>query len=284
MATKKKVLSDQDYEEFNKMMAEYEASPTPAKIRFAHDDGSIWYEGMRGGHGDRDFVRHRLHYPAWPYSITLQCDALDRCGKVADDENSTLEDIIDAVNAEFEQVDDTAIEAALYFFMGSQFTLYEDCEEDALNCCEKALELFRELSKETPVVYLQYVVGTLDVMGVVELGLQKYDDAEKRFKEGLDICRRSMVEYSAIDWSYQTILAYQHLALVYEGKELPQKAKSFIEEGWRTFLSNEDAPIPTDYYKILVENVVRIYQACGEKDKAVAFWNENAESDQTYPS
>lgn len=47
MATKKKVLSDQDYEEFNKMMAEYEASHTPAKIRFAHDDGSIWYEGMR---------------------------------------------------------------------------------------------------------------------------------------------------------------------------------------------------------------------------------------------
>lgn len=72
--------------------------------------------------------------------------------------------------------------------------------------------------------------------------------------------------------------------MAYEGKELSQKAKSFIEEGRRTFLSNEDVPIPTDFYKTLVENIVRIYQVCGEKDKAVAFWNENAESDQTFPS
>ena len=284
MATKKKVLSDQDYEEFNKMMAEYEAGPNSVKVKFFHDDGSLWYQGVRGGFGDRPFLKHRLRYPAWPYTITLKCDPIDRIGKVADDENSTVEDFFDAVNVEFEQVDDTAIEAALYFFMGGLFAHYEDCAEDSLNCCEKALELFRELSKETPVVYLQFVVGVLVVMGDVELGLHKYDDAEKRFKEGLDICRQSMVEYSAIDWLYQTISAYQHLALVYEEKELPQKAKSFIEEGWRTFLSNEDVPIPTDYYKILVENVVRIYQACGEKDKAVAFWNENAESDQTYPS
>ena len=49
-------------------------------------------------------------------------------------------------------------------------------------------------------------------------------------------------------------------------------------------MSNEDATIPTDFYKTLVENVVRIYQACGEKDKAVAFWNEYVESDQTFPS
>ena len=281
---KKKILSDEDFEELNRTTLEEWEKGNASSVTIRHDDGSVWYKGMYGGFGDKPFLKHRLRYPAWPYSITLECDAIDRCGKVADDENSTLEDIIDAVNTEFEQVDDTAIEAALYFFMGSQFALYEDCEEDSLNCCEKALELFRELSKETPVVYLQYVVGTLDVMGVVELGLHKYDDAEKRFKEGLDICRRSMLEYSAIDWSYQTILAYQHLALVYEEKELPQKAKSFIEEGWRTFLSNEDAPIPTDFYNTLVDNVVRIYQACGEKDKAVAFWNENAESDQTFPS
>ena len=132
-------------------------------------------------------------------------------------------------------------------------------------------------------VYLQFVVGVLVVMGDVELGLHKYDDAEKRFKEGLDICRQSMVEYSAIDWLYQTISTYQHLALVYEEKELPQKAKSFIEEGWRTFLSNEDVPIPTDFYKTLVENVVRIYLACGERDKAVAFINKYAEDDQEFP-
>ena len=281
---KKKILTDEDFKELNHTLLEEWEKENATSVTIRHDDGSIWYKGMYGGFGDKPFLKHRLRYPAWPYSITLECDAIDRCGKVADDENSTLEDIIDAVNTEFEQVDDTAIEAALYFFMGSQFTLYEDCEEDSLNCCEKALELFRELSKETPVVYLQYVVGTLDVMGVIELGLHKYDDAEKRFKEGLDICRRSMIEYSAIDWTYQTILAYQHLAMVYEGKELPQKAKSFVEEGWRTFLSNEDVPIPTDFYKTLVENVVRIYQACGEKDKAVAFWNENAESDQTFPS
>ena len=282
MATKK-ILTDEDFKELNRTTLEEWEKGNAASVTVLHDDGSIWYKGMYGGFGDKPFLKHRLCYPAWPYSITLQCDALDRCGKVADDENSTLDGIIDAVNAEFEQVDDTAIEAALWFFMGSRFTLYEDCEEDSLNCCEKALELFRELSKETPVVYLQYVVGALDVMGVVELRLQKYDDAEKRFVEGLEICRRSMIEYSAIDWTYQTIVAYQHLAMAYEGKELPQKAKPFIEEGWRTFLSNEDVPIPTDFYKTLVENVVRIHLACGERDKAVAFINKYAEDDQEFP-
>ena len=69
----------------------------------------------------------------------------------------------------------------------------------------------------------------------------------------------------------------------YEGMGLPQKAKSFIEEGWRTFLSNEDVPIPTDFYNTLVESVVRIYLACGEKDKAVAFINKYAEDDQEFP-
>ena len=72
--------------------------------------------------------------------------------------------------------------------------------------------------------------------------------------------------------------------MAYEGKELSQKAKSFIEEGWRTFLANDTAPISTELYNKLVESVVRIYQACGEKDKAVAFWNEYAEPDQTFPS
>ena len=105
MATKKKVLSDQDYEEFNKMMAEYEASPTPAKIRFAHDDGSIWYEGMRGGHGDRDFVRHRLHYPAVPFSVTLDSDALNRFLTVANDEDSTVEEVFNAYVTEARKLD-----------------------------------------------------------------------------------------------------------------------------------------------------------------------------------
>lgn len=63
-AKKKKVLTDNDYEELNKMMAEYEASPTSAKVRFAHDDGSIWYEGMRGGHGDRDFANIKIAAPS----------------------------------------------------------------------------------------------------------------------------------------------------------------------------------------------------------------------------
>ena len=49
--------------------------------------------------------------------------------------------------------------------------------------------------------------------------------------EELEICRRSMTDYGTLDWAYHTILTYQHLAMVYEGKELPQKAKSFIEEG-----------------------------------------------------
>lgn len=274
-----KILTDADFEELNRITWEELEQGNRTSVTIVHDDGSVWYKGVYGGFGDKPFLKHRLCYPAWPYSITLQCDAIDRCGKVADDENSTLDDIVDAVNAEFEQVDDTAIEAALWLFVGSQFTLYEDCEEDALNCCEKALELFRELSRETPVIYLQYVVGALDVMGVIELNLRRFDGAEKKFKEGLEICRRSMVEYSAIDWTYQTIVAYQHLAMAYEGKELPQKAKSFIEEGWQTFLANDAVPISTELYNKLVESVVRIYQACGEKDKAEAFRNEYAESD-----
>lgn len=281
---RKKYLTDADFEELSRIFLDEHEKGDTVTVTILHDDGSVWYHGRYGGFGDKPFLKHRLCYPAWPYSVTLHCDALDRCGKIAGDENSTLEDIINAVNAEFEQVNDTAIEAALYFFMGSQFTLYEDCEENALSCCEKALELFRELSKESPVVYLQFVVGTLVVMGATESNLRRFDEAEKKYKEGLEICRQSMVKYSAIDWAYQTIEAYLCLACIYELKEMPQKAKSFIEEGWRTFLSNEDVPISTDFYNTLVENVVRIYRVCGEEDKAVAFWNENAESDQTYPS
>ena len=48
MATKKKDPTDQDYEEFNKMMAEYEANPNSVKVKFFHDDGSLWYQGVRG--------------------------------------------------------------------------------------------------------------------------------------------------------------------------------------------------------------------------------------------
>lgn len=61
-----------------------------------------------------------------------------------------------------------------------------------------------------------------------------------------------------------------------------KKNKPSIKEGWRTFLANDTAPISTDFYNTLVENVVRIYLACGESDKAVTFWNEYAESDQTF--
>mgnify|MGYP007022113217 CR=1 FL=1 len=35
--------------------------------------------------------------------------------------------------------------------------------------------------------------GDRPFLSVVEYGLQKYDDAAKRFKEGLEICRRSMI-------------------------------------------------------------------------------------------
>ena len=72
MAKKKKVLTDDDYEEFNKWMTEYEASPTTSEVIIRHDDGSIWYQGIRGGHGDMDFVRHRLQYQSWSVVSDLQ--------------------------------------------------------------------------------------------------------------------------------------------------------------------------------------------------------------------
>ena len=37
MAKKKKVLTDNDYEEFNKWMTEQESKPTPGKIELVHD-------------------------------------------------------------------------------------------------------------------------------------------------------------------------------------------------------------------------------------------------------
>ena len=278
MAKKKKVLTDNDYEEFNKWMTEYEASPTPSEVIIRHDDGSIWYQGIRGGHGDMDFVRHRLQYPALPYSIALYSDAIERCAAVADDENSELEDVINAVNNELSDVDDLTIEASLWFFMGSQFERYEDCDDEMLNCCEKSLGLFRELAKETPVVYDQYVAGVLDSMGVTLLRLQRFDDAEVRFKEALDICRNGMVRFSPIDWTYQLLVAYQHMALLYEDISEYDKAKSYIEECWNTYCSNESAPITYSFIDTMVDSVVRLYQECGENDQAVDFWRENGTS------
>ena len=79
MAKKKKVMTDNDYEEFNKWMTEQESKPTPGKIELVHDDGSIWYQGIRGGHGDRDFVRHRLQYPAIPFTRRCGCSS---CGSL----------------------------------------------------------------------------------------------------------------------------------------------------------------------------------------------------------
>lgn len=81
--------------------------------------------------------------------------------------------------------------------------------------------------------------------------------------EELKICRRSMTDYGTLDWAYHTILTYQHLAMVYEGKGLPQKAKAFIDEGWRTLSTNKEVPFPDSFIDTMVETKTRIYQSCG---------------------
>ena len=142
MGKKKKVLTDNDYEELKKMMAEYEASPTSVQVRFANDAGSGWCEGMRGGHGDRDFVRHRLHYPAVPFSVTLDSDALNRFLTVANDEDSTVKEVFNAYVTEARKLDpvtepikieDLDNAAALAFFFADYLPVAADVP--VVVCC-----------------------------------------------------------------------------------------------------------------------------------------------------
>lgn len=278
MAKEKTVLSDENYENWNKWISERESNlenNTATSIKILHDDGSIWYQGRIGGKGE-EFLKPRLRYPAMPYSIVPYCDALDRCAEVVDDENSTLDDIVNALNAELARTDDKAIKATLYFWLGSQYDGYEDYDEEELACFGKALALFRE-ANDYPTLSKQYISGILDVTGVTLLRLERYDEAEAKFMEGLEICRRCMIDYGPIDWAYHTLIAYQHTALLYERQNKLQKAKAYIEECWRTYEKCKEA-LTWSFVYTMTDHVVRIYQLCGETEKAEAFWHDNGVS------
>lgn len=229
-------FGDENYEKWNKYIGEQEANvdSDSTKLKILHDDGSIWYSGRIGGK-NAEFLKPRLCYPALPYSIMPCSDALDRCADVADDENSTLGDIVNAVKAELAKTDDKAIKASLYFWLGGQYEEYEDCDDVTLECCDKALTLFRDETNNYSTLSKQYIAGLLDVMGVILLRLERYDEAEAKFKEGLEFCRLCMIDYSPIDWTYHTLIAYQHLALLYERQDKLQKAKAYIKECLRTY-------------------------------------------------
>lgn len=273
------VYSDEKYENINKLIAEQEADVLEGDathtVKIYHDDGSVWYSGRIGGK-NAEFLKPRLRYPALPYSIVPYCDALDRCHDVADDENSTLDDIVNEVNAELAKTDDMTIKASLYFYLASQYEEYEDCNEEMLECCGKALALFRG-TYDYPTLSKQYIAGILDSMGVTLLRLERYDEAEAKFMEGLEVCRLCMIDYSPIDWTYHTLIAYQHLALLYEQQNKLQKAKAYIEECLRTYYECE-VSLPWTFVYQMKDQMVRIYQLCGETEKAEAFWHDNGVS------
>ena len=279
MATKKKVLSDQDYEEFNKMMAEYEASHTPAKIRFAHDDGSIWYEGMRGGHGDRDFVRHRLHYPAVPFSVTLDSDALNRFLTVANDEDSTVEEVFNAYVTEARKLDpvtepikieDLDNAAALAFFFADYLQRHKGRENEIVQLTTAASNMFRDVAALNPRVYDQYAVASLDLMASAYLWMEMYEEAEKGYTEALNISRQDMAKFGPVDWTARLVYQYWHMGNFYKAWGKTKKAIAYYEEGWRTFNANGES-VMADAIDDIEESLCQLYEACGMTEKLQRF-------------
>ena len=279
MATKKKVLSDQDYEEFNKMMAEYEASHTPAKIRFAHDDGSIWYEGMRGGHGDRDFVRHRLHYPAVPFSVTLESDALNRFLTVANDEDSTVKEVFNAYVTEARKLDpvtepikteDLDNAAVLAFFFADYLQRHKGRENEIVQLTTAASNMFRDVAALNPRVYDQYVVASLDLMSSAYLWMEMYEEAEKGYTEALNISRQDMAKFGPVDWTARLVYQYWHMGNFYKAWGKPKKAIAYYEEGWRTFNANVES-VMADAIDDIEESLCQLYEACGMTEKLQRF-------------
>ena len=278
-AKKKKVLTDNDYEELNKMMAEYEASPTPAKIRFAHDDGSIWYEGMRGGHGDRDFVRHRLHYPAVPFSVTLDSDALNRFLTVANDEDSTVEEVFNAYVTEARKLDpvtepikieDLDNAAVLAFFFADYLQRHKGRENEIVQLTTAASNMFRDVAALNPRVYDQYVVASLDLMASAYLWMEMYEEAEKGYTEALNISRQDMAKFGPVDWTARLVYQYWHMGNFYKAWGKPKKAIAYYEEGWRTFNANVES-VMADAIDDIEESLCQLYEACGMTEKLQRF-------------
>lgn len=278
MATKKKVLSDQDYEEFNKMMAEYEADPNSCKIEFYHDDGSLWYQGMRGGYGGRDYVRHRLVFPANPFSVKLESEAISRFKEIA--RNATISDeLYDAFNKEIEQItfedgtygeDDAEQVAALNFFLTYELYNYEDIDDTIVELCPDTLDVLKDVALITPIVYDQYVVTTMDIMSESLWNLNKYEETEKWLLAALDICRQDMLRFSLVDWKFRTINHYWLIGKLYQEWDKPNKAIAYCEEGWRTFTASE-TPVAKFVVHGIADSLCQLYEQCGMSDKLQKF-------------
>ena len=282
MAKKKKVLTDNDYEEFNKWMTEQESKPTPGKIELVHDDGSIWYQGIRGGHGDRDFVRHRLQYPAIPFSVMLESDALSRFNIVADDESSTVEDVCHAYASEGRKLDpvnepikieDMDNAAALAYYFAIYLQDHEGFEKEIVSLCSAASDMFHVVAHLTPIVYDQYVVASLDLMATAYMRMENYESAEKGYMEALDISRQDMIKYGKVDWAARLVHQYWHIGNLYENWGKPKKAIAYYEEGWSTFNAAEEPVIAEDIDGI-EESLCQLYEQCGMSEKLKKFQAE----------
>ena len=281
-AKKKKVLTDNDYEELNKMMAEYEASPTSAKVRFAHDDGSIWYEGMRGGHGDRDFVRHRLHYPAVPFSVTLDSDALNRFLTVANDEDSTVKEVFNAYVTEARKLDpvtepikieDLDNAAALAFFFADYLQRHKGRENEIVQLTTAASSMFRDVAALNPRVYDQYAVASLDLMASAYMWMEMYEEAEKGYTEALNISRQDMAKFGPVDWTACLVYQYWHMGNFYKAWGKTKNAIAYYEEGWRTFNANGES-VMADAIDGIEESLCQLYEACGMTEKLQWFQDQ----------
>ena len=261
------------------MMAEYEASPTSAKVRFAHDDGSIWYEGMRGGHGDRDFVRHRLHYPAVPFSVTLESDALNRFLTVANDEDSTVKEVFNAYVTEARKLDpvtepikteDLDNAAVLAFFFADYLQRHKGRENEIVQLTTAASNMFRDVAALNPRVYDQYVVASLDLMSSAYLWMEMYEEAEKGYTEALNISRQDMAKFGPVDWTARLVYQYWHMGNFYKAWRKPKKAIAYYEEGWRTFNANGES-VMADAIDGIEESLCQLYEACGMTEKLQRF-------------
>lgn len=276
---KKKVLMDKDYEEFNKMMAECEAKPNAAQVTFYHDDGSIWYQAMRGGHGDKDFVRHRLTYPALPLSVMLESDAINRFRSVLHDETKSLEDVSTAYDTEIDKLctdgesinmEDYDNAASLMYDFANHLLNYKGCDEYIIDLCSNATDMFRELAQSAPSVYDQYVAICLDMMSNVLMDQGKFNEAEKVRQEAFDICRTDAVKFGPIDWTALLTYMYEKMGTLYQEMGNEKKAIAYYEEGWRTFFTSGQC-IMSNVINLLDNRLSELYEKCGMTHKLEKF-------------
>ena len=308
---KKESLSGKNHEELNKMIAESEAKPDATQVTIYHDDGSIWYQAMRGGHGDRDFVRHHLNSTALPVPVTLYSDAINRFEEVAEDWDNELDEVRAAYDAEIHKlcadgetinVEDYDNAAVLmydfaYFlqeyegrekirmswstgpddiFQTQSLEDYENWERVVVNLSAEAADKFRGLAQSAPSVYDHYVVDSLDLKANALISLERFDEAEKVLKEAFDICRTDAAKFGPIDWTAHLVLMYEEMGSLYRTMGNEKEAIAYYEEGWRTFYTSGQE-VMRYTLNFLVENLSELYEQCGmtqKLEKLTAEWDE----------